>query len=173
MDNFATLKFIDEFEKVIYYSVVLNGDEEQESLYEEFVKRWEKENLPKLTHIQEWIRLVGDRYGAQDIYFRPEKKALALPPRGIKRSPSYLHFGKATANNLRLYCHKLNEHVVVLFTGAEKTADEARDCNAVRQHFDLANKLALAIDECIREGLITWDDDLTNISYELNLKIEI
>ena len=173
MNNFATLKYIDEFKHVVYYSIVINGDEEQKSLYEEFTERWEIQNIDKLNHIKSWLALIGDKYGATENNFRHEKKASALPPREIEKEPAYLHFGKKTANNLRLYCHRLNKHVVILFSGAEKTARKAQDCDSVKGHFDLANKLALAIDDCLKKGDITWNDDSSDILYELNLKIEI
>jgi hypothetical protein len=62
----------------------------------------------------------------------------------------------------------------VLFSGAEKTADKAQDCDQVRPHFQLANRLAKAIDQAIREGEIAispetgwliYADDLT-FAYE-------
>ncbi|MFD2964588.1 MULTISPECIES: hypothetical protein [Olivibacter] len=52
-----------------------------------------------------------------------------------------------------------------------KTTDQAQNCPQVAPHFNLANTLALAIDNALRDGDIEWDDDYLDIIYEQNLKI--
>ena len=37
MSNFATIKYIQSYAKVTYYSIVINGEEDEESLFELFV----------------------------------------------------------------------------------------------------------------------------------------
>lgn len=53
MNNFAHIKPLFKYNKVAYYSVVLNDD--KETLYEEFVKRHEPDNKNKLYHILKWL----------------------------------------------------------------------------------------------------------------------
>lgn len=171
MDNFVCIKFIKEYNKVIYYSVVINGYEDQASLFEGFVDKHSVVNKEKLNHILTWLRVIGNRYGALSHLFRDEKDAAALPPPGTKREPCYIEEDQTASNNLRLYCHRLNEHVVILFDGDIKTADQAQNCPQVAPHFNLANTLALAIDNALRDGDIEWDDDYLDIIYEQNLKI--
>lgn len=57
------------------------------------------------------------------------------------------------------------------FDGDIKTADQAQNCPQVAPYFNLANTLALAIDNALRDGDIEWDDDYLDIIYEQNLKI--
>ncbi|HWV70130.1 MAG TPA: hypothetical protein VN040_00345 [Pseudosphingobacterium sp.] len=61
--------------------------------------------------------------------------------------------------------------MVILFDGVIKTTDKAQKCPQVAPHFNLANILALAIDNGLRDGDIEWDDDYLDIIYAQNLKI--
>lgn len=166
MSNFVSIKFIKAYREVVYYSVVMNGEENEESLFEAFIKKYEGIEGTKLNHILSWVREIGDVYGAQADLFRWENNAEALPPPGIDRAPCYIENERETSNALRLYCHRLNEHVVVLFGGAVKTANAVQDCANVRMPFTLANKLSKLIDKSILEGEIEWEDDRRDILYE-------
>lgn len=156
---------------MVYYSVVINGDEGEMSLFEEFIDKHGVVNKEKLNHILIWLKEIGNRYGALPHFFRHEKGATALPPPGINREPCYLEEGNTASNSLRLYCHRLNEHIVFLFDGDIKTTDQAQDCPQVAPHFNFANTLAFAIDNALRNGDMEWDDDYMDIIYEQNLKI--
>lgn len=171
MNNFVCIKFIKEYNKVVYYSTVINGNEDQVSMYERFISKHSILNKEKLIHILTWLKEIGNRYGALPHLFRHEKEAAALPPPGVNREPCYIEEDNTASNNLRLYCHRLNEHVVILFDGNVKTTDQAQDCPQVATHFNFANTLALVIDNALREGDIEWDDDYMDIIYEQNLKI--
>jgi hypothetical protein len=60
---------------------------------------------------------------------------------------------------------------VILFGGGIKTADKAQDCPNVGSHFKLANKLAEAIDEAIKQGDIDLLDD--DLAYDDDLEMMI
>lgn len=171
MPNFVSIKFISSFRKVTYYSVVLDGDETEQSLFEQFIEDFTLLEKEKLNHILSWIREMGDKYGAQSTNFRDEQKAKAIPPKGTKRRPTYIVDGEEQVNNLRLYCHRLNEQVVFLFNGHIKTAKKAQDCQNVKPCFDLANVLAEKIDNAIRNGEIEWAEDFDDILYEEDYKL--
>jgi len=171
MSNFVSIKFIQEYDKVVYYSVVLNGDENEQSVFEAFVQKYGGIEGDKLNHILSWVREIGDVYGAQAYLFRAENNAEALPPKGVNREPCYIENDTNTANPLRLYCHRLNEHVVILFGGGVKTADAVQDCTNVRIPFILANKLSKVIDESIREGEIELKDDQMDILYDTEYRL--
>lgn len=171
MSNFASIKFIKEYAKVVFYSVVINGEEDGESLFEAFVNQHTGSEPAKLNHILAWIKLIGDRYGAKESYFRHEMAAEGLPPSGIDREPTYIEEDQNTSNNLRLYCHRLNDHVVILFGGAIKTTDKAQECPQVKDHFKLANILSRLIDQSFVEDDIEWDDDDRDILYNEDFKI--
>lgn len=171
MSNFASIKYIQSYDKVTYYSIVIDGGEEEESLFELFVDQYTEEEKEKLNHILSWIKEIGNKYGALDHLFRDENNASALPPRGIDREPTYIEMDSNTANPLRLYCHRLNAHVVFLFGGGVKTTDVVQHCPNVRMPFHLANKLAKLIDQNIIEKEIEWEDDRKDILYDREYKL--
>lgn len=174
MNIFAHIKPIARYDKVSYYSLLLNDD--KDSLFEDFVKVQTQSNKKKLNHILAWIKIIGNKYGAQTHHFRPEASIAdtsALPPKGVKREPAYIEKGKKTSNMLRLYTFRLNENVVFLFNGALKTSRYAQDCPNVSPHFDLANKLTAALQAALEEKEIRWIDDFTQIEFEQDFKLEL
>lgn len=173
MNTFAHIKPIAQYNKVSYYSVCIEGNEI--SLFEEFIAYHTITNKEKLNHVLDWIKLIGNKYGAQSHLFRPEGEtadASALPPKGIERKPHYTEYGKKKANNIRLYCLRANENVVFLFNGDIKTDHYAQDCPNVRKHFKLANKLTKAIDSAFANKDIVWNDDCTEIDCEDDFKLQ-
>lgn len=171
MTNFASIKFIHAYEKVTYYSIVVNEEEGSKSLFEDFIEQFSLAEVEKLNHILFWIRQIGDKYGAQNHLFREENFEAALPPNGIMRQPVYKIDGRETSNPLRLYCLRLNEAVVVLFGGGIKTAAKAQECENVSNHFFLANKLSKLFDESMKNGDIEWEVDHSDILFEQNFKL--
>jgi len=172
VNNFAHIKPLFKYNKVAYYSVVLNDN--KETLYEEFVKKHELNNKNKLYHILKWLQVIGKKYGAQNRFFRNEAYTAdtsALPPVGKDRKPYYIENGKKKNNTLRLYCLRASEGVVFLFSGDIKTANNAQDCPNVKPHFLLANKLTKAIDEAFKNHDIVWNDDCTLIDCDKNFKL--
>ncbi|MGB5819828.1 MAG: hypothetical protein WBG90_10120 [Saonia sp.] len=180
MSSFARLKHIQNYEQVSYYSICLSDDsdtlDEQDSLYESFLKKQGAKNKKKLIHIVNWLKEIGERYGAQEHLFRNEQnqgEASGLPPEGANKSPSYTEDGKNVPNNLRLYCYRLNKYVVILFSGGIKTAKYAQDCPNVNSHFKLANRLTKIIDTAIKEKEIRWINDYTDIDFEDNMLLDL
>lgn len=174
MNNIATIKLIASYKKVTYYSVCLYKDEEV-SLFELFLKKHTKENKEKLSHIMSWIKVIGDKIGAHEEYFRNEANGSdtsGLPPSGKDRDPTYIEDGENKANNLRLYCFRLNNHVVFLYNGDIKTAARAQDCDNVRPHFELANKLTRIINKQFNYG-IRWNEDFTDIQFENGFELNL
>ncbi len=171
MNTFAQIKTIAQYNKVAYYSVCINN---KISLFEEFINYHQINNKDKLNHVLNWIKIIGDKYGAQTQLFRPEAAfadASALPPTGKDRKPSYTELSKNKANNIRLYCFRANENVVFLFNGDIKTARYAQDCPNVKNHFILANQLTKAIDLAFVEKEIVWNNDYTLIDYPTDFKL--
>jgi len=172
MNGILRLKHIQDYKKVSYYSVCIDNEdlpiEDVKSLFELFVIKQTKENKDKLNHILAWLQEIGDKYGASEDYFRNEQKlgeAMGLPPYKISKEPTYTEDGEVTPNNLRLYCHRLNNSVVILLSGDLKTADTAQKCLNVKPHFELANQLTLSIDNAFKEKEIFWIYDDTDIDY--------
>ena len=168
------IKPIAQYDKVSYYSLVL--DDEEVCLFEDFVAVQTESNKKKLNHILAWIKIIGNKYGAQTHHFRPEAKIAdtsALPPKGVEREPAYIEKGKKTNNMLRLYTFRLNESVVFLFNGALKTSHYAQDCPNVAPHFEMANELTAALQAALEEKEIRWIDDFTQIEFEQDFKLEL
>ncbi len=174
MNTFAKVKRVAEYDKVTYYTVCLNDD--KTSLFEYFVKKHTDANRKKLNHILSWIKIVGNKYGAQTHLFRPEAEisdTSALPPKGVERKPVYIEDGRKKPNNLRLYCFRANENVVFLFNGDLKTKQKAQKCPNVGPHFKLANQLTRALENAFKEGYIKWTEHYDDILYDEDLKIEL
>ena len=134
MSTFATIIEFYKFQKVTFYTIIING--EIASLGTQFI-----ENNKKHKHmviLKTWIQNIGNKRGARSYLFRPERKANALPP------PIEISHKSCS---LRWYCLHLSESVVILFNGGEKTKNirAAQDCPIVGPHFELANILSEAI----------------------------
>lgn len=178
MNNFGEIISVGRYKKVSYYSVGVNGCM---SLYKQFISKHEVENQGKLNHILAWIQKIGDKVGAYEHYFRNEAKtgdARALPPKGKDREPKYIECrsdedpGEVKPNDLRLYCMRLNKHVVFLFNGDIKTANDPEECDNVKNHFKMANRLAKLMDEALRNRDIRWVNDHTEIEVDDDFVLE-
>jgi len=177
MNNFATIKHINSFKKVTYYSICINTNRE-ESLFEQFIKSNEKANKEKLNHILSWLEKMGNEYAAHSFYFRNEAlftDVSALPPKNPNWEPSFIHWNKyaknSETNNLRLYTFRANKHVVFLFNGGLKTTQKAQECPNVKSHFKLANRLTHSIQRAFEEGRIKWNKQYSDIQFEQTLKL--
>lgn len=176
MNNFAEIVFIQRFEKVCYYSLSIN---DEEMLFGQFLSKHTISNREKLNHILEWIKIIGDKYGTKAHFFRNESETAdtsALPPIGRNREPVYVEITsdgdeQITANNLRLYCMRLNDYVVFLFNGDVKSTLKAQDCNNVKSHFQLANRLSALIDKALINKEIKWTPDFTDIMIEDDFRL--
>lgn len=67
----------------------------------------------------------------------------------------------------------VSRSAVILFGGARKTAPAAQDCDNVRLHFLLANRLAKAIDQAIKDMDIQIDSETGDLLFDNNLILEI
>lgn len=174
MNTFATITPIGNYKQVRYYSIKIDGEEQ--SQFEKFVNNHTKKNNEKLQHILDWIKLIGDKYGAKEGFFRNEaygSEASALPPKDIQKKPQYIESGCVVVNDLRLYTFRLNESVVFLYNGNIKTESTSQLCPQVKPHFMLANKATSEIDKLIKEREINWNDSFTDIEFDKNLEIPL
>lgn len=171
MYRFAFIKRLKEFsfEFVQYYSVQFSENEETE--FENFLSRHENNNEVEedFVNLLSWLEEIGKHRTALHYLFRHEgqlSNTVALPP-------AKKFMGTLEVNNLRLYCMRLNEHVVILYNGGVKTQNRAQDCPNVRKYFDEANRLTSKIDELIREGDIKWNKDHTDITFNPETEISL
>ena len=71
MNNFAEILRVQKYAKVTYYTLAINNDE---PLFVQFEKKHNKENKEKLIHIMSWIHLIGNKYGASELYLEMNQK---------------------------------------------------------------------------------------------------
>lgn len=162
-------------QKARFYSIQIEGKETHEA--EDFFERHEgQEHLQEpLNEIWDWIGGIAHDIGALDIMFRHEGKASALPPDNSirKRWRNRVQVRYQESNRLRLYLIRLNEHVVILLNGGEKTDRDPRKCPNVKQYFIQAQAIAKALDEALDIGDITYNPTKTDIIIQPEFEIQI
>ena len=127
MNIFAHIEKLEDFcfEEVNYYSIRLEGSDMTE--FEDFLNRMESEPAHEedVINLFTWLELIGENEGAKEKFFRHEgyiSDAKALPPKS-----SLMEDNELPVNDIRLYCQRLNEHVVILFNGGIKTTPTAQE----------------------------------------------
>ncbi len=163
MKNFALEIFDDAFLLVSYYTV--RWDESSENETNKFIRRFAMsvEFKQYYDQIAALLSDMGERKGARIHYFsRHENEASALPPKkrfevdGIE-----IDFFE---NPLRLYCVRLNEHLVILFNGGLKSAQTAQESADLSRKFREAQHFARRIWEALQDEMILIDETNRRIS---------
>ncbi len=152
MKNFVTIRLFKTFERVAYYTFFVEGREQSET--DTFFTRFENELAlaNDLNLLVAWIQEVGQNRGAQNRYFRFENDAVALPP------PARI-MAELGSNycQLRLYCVRLSDKVVILANGGRKTSQTVQNSPELMAHFRFANKMARQLIELIQSGDLVLD----------------
>lgn len=110
----------------------------------DFFERMEQEKNYKkqLDRLVRLMQNMGNQdMGAKFDLFRHERHCVALPPPRIQNI------------DLRLYCHWINDRIVILYNGGIKSKPKAQDCPNVSSHFYNAQ---------------SWTKQLNNIGIETN-----
>lgn len=173
MNTFATLENLKHFtfKKVKYYSIRINNASTVEFI--DFLTRMEndKDHENDLNNLFEWLEIIGNTQGAKSEFFRPEgyvSDATALPP-PLKIMEAY----EIIVEDIRLYCLRLNESVVILFNGGIKTKQKSQDCPNVSKYFKQANIFSKKINALFGSNDISWNSNYTDIVFNEDLIIEI
>jgi hypothetical protein len=164
VNYFVTIKPFLQFEKVHYYTFQVEGHEETE--VGKFFTQFENDaNLRyDILNMIAWLEEIGNQRGAKPGYFRFEDSAEALPPpqRFLLEMP---------VKDLRLYCVRLSEEIVILANGGIKTAQKVQDCPDLLPKFRFVRQAAIRITEMIRDKEFRFAGktifDLDNIEIEL------
>lgn len=143
------------FEKVRYYSVLLENRPMNE--FRDFQTRMALQpgNRAELAEINRYIEEIGEKTGAFPGQFKNEDAAERLPP----PYHQYLPSGDVNDYGLRLYCIRLSPSIVILLNGDRKTALKVKDCENCFPHFDRARKLAVKITKAIEDGFMELDEE--------------
>lgn len=147
MNIFALEKFDDQGSRCTFYTV--RWEDVAWSETDNFFDKYEN-NTDFERPIQELAvfitRKIGNDMGALEDFFRFENTAQALPPAGKHK------VGEITINYgnfpLRIYCLRISNHLVVLFNGSEKTAENAQG-GKTSMAFHEANQFAKRILEAL------------------------
>lgn len=173
MNKFATIVPLHSLQlnKVKYYSIQFEDSDVTE--FEDFLNRMEekKEIEEDLNNLMVWIDEIGDKYGAQDKFFRHEgyfADLSALPP-----PQKVMKLQRIEVENIRLYCLKANKHVVFLFNGGIKTKQKAQYCPNVGPYFKQANQIVKAIEALFHHKDIQWNNNQTDIIFDQKTAITL
>jgi hypothetical protein len=92
-------------DQVVYYTIRFAGEEDTE--FDKFFDKYDIDEFGEdFDIITEWLYKIGEE-GAIERFFRPEGGRIGAIP--------------VETNRLRLYCLRINECVVILGNGGEKT----------------------------------------------------
>jgi hypothetical protein len=120
------------FEKTMFYSIHEVGDDNCET-DKFFLRFMDEEKYQKdVQTIKYWIEKIGREFGALERYFRPERKANALPIPPPK-------------SNLRLYCLRVSDKIVILGNGGVKSSKLVQNSPDALPHFELMNLVAFIL----------------------------
>ena len=163
MKNFTLEIFDDAFPLVSYYTV--RWDESSESETNNFIGRFAASAEFRLYYDQIAALLMdmGERKGARLHYFsRHENEASALPPKNsFEVNGIEIDFFE---NPLRLYCVRLNDHLVILFNGGLKSAQTAQASADLSRKFREAQQFARRIWEALQDEMILIDQTTRRIA---------
>ena len=117
-----------------------------------FISRFidEKKHKKDFDTIIYWVNKISQT-GAFERYFRPEKKAVAIP--------------LDSGYHLRLYCYRIDDQTIILGNGGIKTSKKVKNSPDCFPHFKLMNHVA---------NKIYWglkDNKISNSNGELNGKL--
>ncbi|WP_437920029.1 hypothetical protein [Sphingobacterium sp. LRF_L2] len=138
-----------------------------QSEFEDFLMRMQNvlEYAGQLGMILQFIKEIGEKYGAREAHFRHERAADALPPR------YYIQPGKPNKFGLRLYCIRLSEKVVILLNGDLKTKNNPEECPNCRKHFHFANSLVRKLDEAIKNREVILVDKELHMDDDFEIEL--
>jgi hypothetical protein len=157
--NFVTIELFKAFSRVKYYTFHIEGRDRSET--DTFFSTYEKDDelADDLNTLVTWMTEIGQKKGKKTRYFRPENRAEALPP------PARI-MAELTVNtcNLRLYCFRLSDEVVILANGGRKVSDAVQDSPDAYPKFQFANRMAQQLLKLIQErGVDIQGKDITNL----------
>jgi len=175
VNTFALDIWDDERSKCSFYTVryAQNNSNETDKFLEKYGnKREYTEDIKKL--VQLLLVQIGDKYGADLAFFdRQENLATALPPHKNKVTRNIKEI--LLDNQLRLYCLRLSDQVVVLFNGGVKlpntTAhqDSPELYTKFREAQSFAKKILRELDD---EMIIAADRVITDFTGSTDIEIK-
>lgn len=126
--NFEIIPYI-ELEKVKFYTVQEIGNSFNET--DDFFIRFKDNPVYQedIEIVNYWILKIGQEFGSYERYFRPERKAQAIPI-------------PPPSSKLRLFCYRINDQLVILGNGGIKSSRTVQKSPGALLHFELMNTVA-------------------------------
>jgi len=179
MRTIGVLEIFYPYPFVTYYTIRLEMNAQKEKMTETD-KFYQIYGDKKHSHFNEFDTIVSiidgignHEKGAEPCLFRFEDAAHALPSKG-KEADRVLEIEVVNDSELRLYCVRLSNEVVILLSGGIKTENQALKCPNVKKHFRFAQVVANRIDELIRNrDIIIAGKEIVNNTGEAEIIIYI
>ena len=155
-----------DFTNVRYYTLKF-GDEKKTEL-DKFYDNYQKEYSKSVDYIKMWIAQIGEKFGAQARFFRPEDNAEALPPPTKELRCLDIELDKDNLN-LRLYCIVLSPEVVILVNGGIKESDATRDSPGCWEQYKFTSNISSQINRMMKLGHLTINGKMLKRDKSFNL----
>ncbi len=140
-----------DFAKVRYYTLEFEDDSQE---VKKFFDKYQEEYSKSVSYIKMWIAEIGEKYGAEERFFRPEDNAGALPPPSPLLRRLDKEFDKENLS-LRLYCIVLSPEIVILVNGGIKESQATRDSPSCWKEFQFVSNIASQLGRLIKQGHLT------------------
>lgn len=156
MKRYFEIKSYLDFDKTHFYTIHEDGAGFNET--DAFFLRFKDDPAYQkdIETIKYWIEKIGKEFGSRERYFRPEKKAYAIPIPPPK-------------SNLRLYCCRINDQVVILGNGGIKSSQTVQKSPDAFPHFEVMNTVAFVTQMKLKKQ--EWSVSGKNISGNLKFFI--
>lgn len=143
MDKYS-IELVEQYPKLNLYSIRFDGDEYTE--FENFVIKFSENDEYKndLDVILSWLDNII-RKGALERYFRPESSYGS----GVKAIP-------ICTNNLRLYCIRLNDNLLIVGNGGVKDAGKWQDSSVLSPMVELLEDTEHFIKSRLKSGRLSF-----------------
>ena len=166
MSNFEIVEWYTDGKSCTVYTIRCHNKKENEASL--FFGKYGSSQSPlhdqALQLLQFILNSICMKYGAIDIFFdRHENLVNALPPLPKKHPNEIAFFGSAFP--LRLYCYRVNEQILILFNGGEKTSNTAQGSKDLSIKFYEAQIFASKINDALRSSIIELDETKSQLRH--------
>lgn len=156
MKRLISVELLEEHLSVSLYTVRFN--DEEETLFDKFLAQFSsKEFETDIDKIVSWLDKIGTT-GALERYFRPEghPKVKAIP---------------IDTSNLRLYCFRINDRILVLGGGKNKNVKAFQDDPELHQYVTTIKKVGIKLLRYIEQNKVVVNE--RELSGKLSFEIDI
>lgn len=145
-------------DKAIFYSVIVDG--EDETLFEKFLKENIGSFKDELINIDHRIRVMNEKYGAQENYFKLHEGKLGDGVAAICDLPS---------KKLRLYCIRYGSTTVIIGGGGNKKSRTYQENPKLDKEVKMLSRISNMITSALKDKEIYLNE---NGTFSGNLLLE-